>query len=1557
MKWAGKLFYYFILLSLSFLSNIFAQTGSVLTFSEIMFSPSETNGEFVEIYNTSTTETVNLTNYKFKYYTSANNNIAALSGGMLLGPGKFAFILQGNYDYANGIYKTLIPADAIILKLSTNNFGSSGMANTTSRDVYLINASGQTIDTYTYSADNSAGISDEKYILSKDNTAVNWKNSLTTNGTPGKKNSVSPLNNDLNVTFPTYTPASPKAEDTLKVTAKIKNNGRLASTNFSVNIFYDINNDSLEQTGESIFNNNYTNLASGDSIMTQHSVYAPSAADYHFIASAEYAADENISNNNVFLKITVTEKPAAGNEIVVNEFMYSPSNDEPEWIELYNKSYRTINLKNWKMTDNSTTVTISTTDYFLNPGEFLIIASDSVISNYYQITSKLLIKQLPSLNNSGDNIILKSNLSTTIDSVKYFSAWGGMGNKSLERISINNQSNDAANWATSRSRFRATPGKINSVTVKANDLSIKNISSTVKYAETGGNVKLNIVIENLGTSVTQPYKLKIYNDLDLDNIEDHGELIGEILGTDIALNSSQDFDFTITNLPGGVNQIIAKIDFANDEFTENNIAFFRINAVTINELKGDLAINEIMYGPTSLEQEWIEIYNKSSKQINLKGYKISNLKDTTKVINTSTILQPEDYFVIAKDTLEFSKYPNIPKYNIASFPILSNSGDNVILLDSLNRAIDSLAYKSSWGGTGGKSLERIEASSSSTDSANWKSSTNINKASPGFVNSVSKKDYDVGLPLSSISPQNPMVGETVKINVDLWNPGKKEAAFIVKLFEILKNGEKILLKEKNISLRPIDDIGFYFGETEYVIDNLDRKRTFEYFADFPLDQDTTNNRKIITVRPGYPPESVVLNEIMYNPANGEPEWIELYNNSQFDIDLEEWSITDLLTTPLKTKIQSEDYIFPDKTFLVIAKDSTIKNFHSAISSKLIVSPFANLNNDADGLVLKDSRGVTIDSVRYDFFWGGANGKSLERKSIGSSSVDRNNWSSSKDIELSTPGRVNSVTQKKFDLTVNSIATTPQYPVFNEEVFLNAKIINYGTESALSFTVKFYLRTNNVNSFLSETQGANLNGKDSVLVISSSKLKLNESKTILCKVIFINDEDTMNNSFIAEVSPGDKRNSVLISEVMYDPLANESEWVEIYNSSSGIINLKNWSISDLLPSPTKNVITSNDNFLNPGEYAIIAYDTLKYPYYPPRKFFQAKFSSLSSSDGVVIYDFRNAVIDSLKYNSGWGGANGFSMERLSFSSATNDSLNWATTLNPNGATAGIKNSIINMTKYSSLSLVINEIMFDPTTDNSEYLEFYNTTNDSIQLGGMEIKIGSSVKFKLANTFYKLPPQSYFVLASDSAIYRSYPWLKPENKTKIIGNSSLSLSNESVQLILKDFFGDTLDSLVYYSSWHNKNILTTKGRSLERLNPFLGSNVRSNWNTSVVSEGGSPGKQNSIYSENTSRESKIVISPNPFSPDNDGFEDYAIINFDLSQQLSQVRIKVFDSQGRLVRNITENRLASTKNSVIFDGLDDNGRPLRIGIYILLIEAVADGSGNVDVIKTPIVVARKL
>jgi flagellar hook assembly protein FlgD len=146
-------------------------------------------------------------------------------------------------------------------------------------------------------------------------------------------------------------------------------------------------------------------------------------------------------------------------------------------------------------------------------------------------------------------------------------------------------------------------------------------------------------------------------------------------------------------------------------------------------------------------------------------------------------------------------------------------------------------------------------------------------------------------------------------------------------------------------------------------------------------------------------------------------------------------------------------------------------------------------------------------------------------------------------------------------------------------------------------------------------------------------------------------------------------------------------------------------------------------------------------------------------------------------------------------------------------------------------------------------------------------------------------------------------------------------------------------------------------LERINPILNGNDPLSWSTSVNSLGGTPGNQNSIFAENLNQTASISVNPNPFSPDNDGFEDFTIINYKLTQATSQVRIKIFDSKGRLVRTLENNQASGPSGSVIFDGIGDDGQALRIGIYIIFLEAINEGSGVVETMKTVVVVARKL
>jgi len=68
-------------------------------------------------------------------------------------------------------------------------------------------------------------------------------------------------------------------------------------------------------------------------------------------------------------------------------------------------------------------------------------------------------------------------------------------------------------------------------------------------------------------------------------------------------------------------------------------------------------------------------------------------------------------------------------------------------------------------------------------------------------------------------------------------------------------------------------------------------------------------------------------------------------------------------------------------------------------------------------------------------------------------------------------------------------------------------------------------------------------------------------------------------------------------------------------------------------------------------------------------------------------------------------------------------------------------------------------------------------------------------------------------------------------------------------------------------------------------------------------------------------------------------------------------VFDSRGRLVRTLEESRFSGQRGEVIFDGRDGDGHALRIGIYIVLLEALSEGANVAESIKAAVVIARKL
>jgi hypothetical protein len=286
------------------------------------------------------------------------------------------------------------------------------------------------------------------------------------------------------------------------------------------------------------------------------------------------------------------------------------------------------------------------------------------------------------------------------------------------------------------------------------------------------------------------------------------------------------------------------------------------------------------------------------------------------------------------------------------------------------------------------------------------------------------------------------------------------------------------------------------------------------------------------------------------------------------------------------------------------------------------------------------------------------------------------------------------------------------------------------------------------------------------------------------------------------------------------------------------------------------------------------------------------------------------------------------------------------------------------RFSPQSVVINEILYEPLAGNSEFIELFNRSTDTIDVQGWKImdspsSSGNRTVTQIPNESLLLYPNQFLVIAADSSIFAQYPLLKSSTGgLALVTHKDLSLNNSGDDVVLADQTNTTIDSLRYSSSWHNPSLNTvTTGKSIERINPSFESNDKRNWSTSVALAGATPLRTNSIFTKGIPSAAGLSLSPNPFSPDNDGFEDILAITYSLPSTISTIRVRCFDVQGRLVRTLANNEPVASSGTLLWNGLDDNNRRVRIGMYIILFEALDAAGGINRVMKDVAVVATRL
>lgn len=275
------------------------------------------------------------------------------------------------------------------------------------------------------------------------------------------------------------------------------------------------------------------------------------------------------------------------------------------------------------------------------------------------------------------------------------------------------------------------------------------------------------------------------------------------------------------------------------------------------------------------------------------------------------------------------------------------------------------------------------------------------------------------------------------------------------------------------------------------------------------------------------------------------------------------------------------------------------------------------------------------------------------------------------------------------------------------------------------------------------------------------------------------------------------------------------------------------------------------------------------------------------------------------------------------------------------------------------VVINELLYDPRTGGSDFVELYNRSSKTLSLADLVLanetdgQIGSPLPVSTQPVL--LLPGQYVVLTEDLPdLLNAYPQTVAE---RALQTDLPSYNNGEGVVVLLAAGGDTLERFAYDDDLHFELLNDIEGVSLERVDPARPAEDRTNWHSAAELAGrATPGFLNSQYSEAPRPTAELTIEPAIFSPDNDGFQDLLTVSYRFEQAGFTGTLTVFDLAGRPVRELLNNALLGTEGAVSWDGIRDDGSKARIGPYVLVLEAY-DLQGEVERIRRTVTLAHRL
>lgn len=488
-----------------------------------------------------------------------------------------------------------------------------------------------------------------------------------------------------------------------------------------------------------------------------------------------------------FLKIE-----AAGEfDILINEIMADPDPSaglpDAEWLELYNRSGKTIDLASLRMQD-ATGAPVTLPAFILLPGGHVVLTA-LTNADTLQTAVNGIVLGIPigatTLNNDGDILTLSDLNGNVIDRVAYSIDWHttpgkAAGGWSLERINPTLPCLGNENWQSCPTLPGGTPGLQNTSFQHAPDTESPRLLAA--FPESANSVLLTFSegLDNIGAEISAEYHLSPPCNIASAELLPNRSYVRLMLAE--PLQASTIYALTVGN---------AVTDCSGNPVSATDTTFLGLPEKPDPQ---DIVVNEIMFNPAPNNGRYLEFYNRSNKIFNWSEFFIANFSGGADIekIELNRLFLPAQFDVFTEFPNNIrNSFANIHPENILenNLPSIADDEGNITLYWSKNGekvVVDSFGYSEEWHNAlftdserEGVALERIDPDGFTNTASNWTSASPAMTGAPGtptlpnsqYLSPVPAGSDLIYLPAERLSPDDDGYEDFLPIHYSLPQAG------------------------------------------------------------------------------------------------------------------------------------------------------------------------------------------------------------------------------------------------------------------------------------------------------------------------------------------------------------------------------------------------------------------------------------------------------------------------------------------------------------------------------------------------------------------------------------------------------------------------------------------------------------------------------------------------------------------------------------------------------------------------------------------------------------------